>query len=73
MRIHLATPSFSCTPADAILLCTSMPDFVIYKMGTLDDKSVLDNAPPVSEIYTKNRPNCLEPLQGCEQKKGQTE
>ena len=46
----------------------AMPDVQVYKAGTLDDKASFDNASPVQEIYSRNRPDCLEALKGCEQK-----
>ena len=45
----------------------SVPDLMIYKVGTLDDKSVLDSAPPVAELYTRSRPDCFEALKGANQ------
>ena len=51
----------------------AMPEAIIVKVGTLDDKAVLDNAPPLQEIYTRNRPSCFEALKGAEQKQGLTE
>lgn len=45
----------------------AMPDVKIIKVGTLDDKSVLDKLPPVQEIYTKNRPDCISGFQDAAQ------
>lgn len=46
----------------------AMPEFKIFKPGTLDDQAFLDAHPPVQEIYTKNRPSCLEAFHQAEQK-----
>lgn len=37
----------------------AMPGMVIFKTGTLDDRSVLDSLKPMAEIYTKDRPSCM--------------
>lgn len=47
----------------------SMPDIMLYKPGTLDNQNVLNEVPVIREIYTRNRPNCFNALNGAEQKK----
>lgn len=47
-----------------------MPDKTIVKLGTIDGKSWLDGAPPKAEIYTRNRPDCIDALKDCAQVNG---
>lgn len=47
-----------------------MPDLVIVKPGTLDDVKALGSLPVVSEIYTRNRPDCFAALKDVPQVQG---
>lgn len=49
----------------------AMPEVIIFKPGTLDDKAFLNSHPPVQEIFMRNTPSSFEPLKGAEQKDGQ--
>lgn len=48
----------------------AMPDSVICKPGTFDDKDVLGGLPMMGEIYTKDRPDCFSALGDVKQTKG---
>lgn len=45
----------------------AIPGVVIFMAGTLDDKAFLDGHPVIEEIYTKNRPSCVNAIQGAKQ------
>ena len=45
----------------------AMPNIVIFKPGTLDDKSFLDKLAVQQEVYTRSRPDCIHAFEGAKQ------
>ena len=47
-----------------------MAGMLICKPGTFDDRELLDKLPVVQEIYTRNRPSCIEAFKEAKQVEG---